>query len=840
MPALFSGRDLMRNKCCERSRWWLLLWSLLSLIVLSGFLHAQEIQSDRDHFRVRLKSPTTPSRGIPEVTQITLTGIGFQDGILESNDVLISLAPEPRSAGPSESTHPTSVTSVGDRTRRLSFVIPLSIAVAKPSEYRVKISGRYCDGRSFNTVNWANLTVEPLPPALSSVSPNSGEPGSSLSVAVTGKFTHFVTGKTRASFGPEISVGDEEKAPFGPVTVNSQTSLTAQIRIDTKAPPGQRAIVVVTGDEKVTLSDGFTVTKPIPPPVANPGRPYNGNVGQSITFDGSQSTAPNGQTLTYAWDFGDNSTGSGVAPTHAYSAAGTFTVSLTVTDTSGGTNTATTVATVIPLPVAKPGGPYNGNVGQSITFDGSQSTAPNGQTLRYAWDFGDSSTGSGVTPTHAYSAAGTFTVSLTVTDTSGGTNTATTVATVIPLPVAKPGGPYNGNVGQTITFDGSQSTAPNGQTLTYSWDFGDNSTGSGVAPTHAYSAAGTFTVSLTVTDTSRGTNTATALVVVNEIVPNVVGLTQAAATTAITGAKLTVGTVTQQPSTTVPTGNVISQDPASGSSVAEGSPVSLVISSGPLVTVPNVVGLTQAAATTAITGAKLTVGTVTQQTSTTVPAGNIVSQAPAAGTSVAPGSPVNLVTGLPPDPSTVAPPVDTSVATTIGSSTTFLYSGTNPIQTGVAPKTILPTRAAVLRGKVLDKTNAPLPGVIITVLNHPEFGQTLSRADGMFDMAVNGGGPLTCQLRQDRVSLRPAAGAGALAGLRFYTRCYPHPTRRSSHGRRPHLQHTHPGRAWQRRDRQRRHPPGNAALPTGHTGHHGDARWQHPAHHELKRTGYGV
>jgi beta-lactam-binding protein with PASTA domain len=60
-------------------------------------------------------------------------------------------------------------------------------------------------------------------------------------------------------------------------------------------------------------------------------------------------------------------------------------------------------------------------------------------------------------------------------------------------------------------------------------------------------------------------------------VPNVEGLTQDAAATAITGAKLTVGTVTQQSSNTVATGN---QDPASGSSVTEGSPVNLVISSG--------------------------------------------------------------------------------------------------------------------------------------------------------------------------------------------------------------------------------------------------------------------
>src|SRR5258708_19886876 len=90
-------------------------------------------------------------------------------------------------------------------------------------------------------------------------------------------------------------------------------------------------------------------------------------------------------------------------------------------------------------------------------------------------------------------------------------------------------------------------------------------------------------------------------------VPNVVGLTQAAATTAITEAKLTLGNVTQQNSNTVATGNVISQDPTSGSSAAEGSPVALIISSGPpKVAVPNVVGLTQSPATTAITEAKLT------------------------------------------------------------------------------------------------------------------------------------------------------------------------------------------------------------------------------------------
>jgi beta-lactam-binding protein with PASTA domain len=138
-------------------------------------------------------------------------------------------------------------------------------------------------------------------------------------------------------------------------------------------------------------------------------------------------------------------------------------------------------------------------------------------------------------------------------------------------------------------------------------------------------------------------------------VPNLDGLPQDAATTAVTAAKLTVGTVTQQASETVAAGNVISQDPANGSSLRPGSPVNLVISSGPqvMVTVPGVEGLTQAAATTAITGAKLMVGTVAQQTSNTVVAGNVISQDPANGNSLAQGSPVNLVISSGPQMATV-------------------------------------------------------------------------------------------------------------------------------------------------------------------------------------------
>jgi RHS repeat-associated protein len=104
---------------------------------------------------------------------------------------------------------------------------------------------------------------------------------------------------------------------------------------------------------------------------------------------------------------------------------------------------------------------------------------------------------------------------------------------------------------------------------------------------------------------------------------------------------------------------------------------------------------------------------------------------------------------VPPDPADVAPPLDLSTVTDLAAATEFLYTGSHPIQTGVLSGTIEARRVAVLRGKVLTRSGAPLPGVSITVLHHPEFGQTLSRADGMFDLAVNGGGLLTINYQKD-------------------------------------------------------------------------------------------
>ena len=162
------------------------------------------------------------------------------------------------------------------------------------------------------------------------------------------------------------------------------------------------------------------------------------------------------------------------------------------------------------------------------------------------------------------------------------------------------------------------------------------------------------------------------------IVPGVVGQVQAAAEAALTGAGLTVGTVTTQPSDTGPSGTVISQNPISGASVTAGSAVDLVVSSGVAsVIVPGFVGQVQAAAEAALTGAGLTVGTVSTQSSDTVPSGTVISQNPISGASVTTGSAVNLVVSS--GSATTALPLDVFVSVTpriinVGESTTVTVS----------------------------------------------------------------------------------------------------------------------------------------------------------------------
>ncbi|HLK12957.1 MAG TPA: RHS repeat-associated core domain-containing protein [Candidatus Binatia bacterium] len=125
-------------------------------------------------------------------------------------------------------------------------------------------------------------------------------------------------------------------------------------------------------------------------------------------------------------------------------------------------------------------------------------------------------------------------------------------------------------------------------------------------------------------------------------------------------------------------------------------------------------------------------------TTTTIP------RTPTTTSSTTPGTTSTTLPTVPgPDPATTAPPLQHGASTDLGAATAFLYAGPQPVQFNVAADAIAPQRAAVLRGRVLDRAGRPLTGVLVQMLDHPELGQGLSRTDGRFDMAVNGGGPVT-------------------------------------------------------------------------------------------------
>ena len=127
-----------------------------------------------------------------------------------------------------------------------------------------------------------------------------------------------------------------------------------------------------------------------------------------------------GSACSYAWDFGDGSSGTGMIVSHEFKTANSFTVRLSVTDRRG--QTSTTAATVTVVATEKPKAdfvfsPTAPKAGQQIFFNAAASTAaPGHKIVSYDWDFGTGRTGTGMTVAKGYDTAGTYSVTLAVTD----------------------------------------------------------------------------------------------------------------------------------------------------------------------------------------------------------------------------------------------------------------------------------------------------------------------------------------------------------------------------------------------------------------------------------------
>jgi len=236
--------------------------------------------------------------------------------------------------------------------------------------------------------------------------------------------------------------------------------------------------------------------------------------GFGVSVDGTASADPDGTIASYSWSFGDGGTATGKTAGHAYLGAGDYNVTLTVTDDDGATAQVTKTVSIA-QPNSAPTAAFTSATNDlSVSVDGSSSVDSDGTLSSYAWTFGDGGTASGATAGHTYSTGGTYTVTLTVTDDDGSTAVATHAVTVA-APNSAPTAAFTATATDLgVSTDGRTSSDSDGTISSYAWAFGDGESATGATAAHTYGAAGTYDVTLTVTDDDGATNSVTRSVTV--------------------------------------------------------------------------------------------------------------------------------------------------------------------------------------------------------------------------------------------------------------------------------------------------------------------------------------
>jgi PKD repeat protein len=276
-----------------------------------------------------------------------------------------------------------------------------------------------------------------------------------------------------------------------------------------------------------TATDTMTVTViDTEAPVANAGADQTVDMGATVTLNASLSS-DNVGIADYVWTFtydGTEETLTGMVQSYAFELPGVYTVTLNVTDAAGNYATDTVVITVhdTELPTADAGTDIDAIAGEEVTFDGTGSS-DNVGIAEYSWAFIDSTSQvlHTATPSYTFDTAGEYIVTLTVTDDDGNIDTDTVTVRVTAAnaaPVADAGIDQTASAGDPVTFDGAGST-DDVEVTNYTWTFtydGSVVTLYGAAPTFVFDVAGTYTVTLTVTDADDLSDTDTVDITVQE------------------------------------------------------------------------------------------------------------------------------------------------------------------------------------------------------------------------------------------------------------------------------------------------------------------------------------
>ena len=197
------------------------------------------------------------------------------------------------------------------------------------------------------------------------------------------------------------------------------------------------------------------------------------------------STDTDGTLVNWSWDFGDGDGDISYLqnPTHQYADDDTYTVTLTVRDDGGATDSTTTDIIVTNVaPTSDAGGPYSAEISTPITLDGTSSSDPDGTIVLYEWDLdfdGVYDDATGATTTYSWSSGGTYSIGLKVTDDDGATDTDTTTVRVglqnRPPQAPTITGPREGKYGTEYTYNFT-ATDPDGDDVSFTIDWGDEDT----------------------------------------------------------------------------------------------------------------------------------------------------------------------------------------------------------------------------------------------------------------------------------------------------------------------------------------------------------------------------
>lgn len=298
-----------------------------------------------------------------------------------------------------------------------------------------------------------------------------------------------------------------------------------------------RIVFWVPPDEPYSDESDFAVAKinliELERPIADPQGPYSGTDSEMITLNATASYDPDGTIVNYEWILNGTSIYNGTSSTKELNLngmlGGSYDLTLIVTDDDGLTGTESTTLTVYNIPVAEANGPYSGTTIETVTLDATGSYDLDGTIENYMWYIDGNYIDDGTSETLEMDLytfeKDTYDVELIVTDNDGFTDNDTTFLTVNNLiPVADAGDPYDAYFEQdyVVYFDGSGSYDVDGEIVSYEWDFGDGTTGSGMNPVHYYDSPISSKVSVTVTDDTGATDTDTETITfhgINEFAP---------------------------------------------------------------------------------------------------------------------------------------------------------------------------------------------------------------------------------------------------------------------------------------------------------------------------------